>query len=162
MCVPILYQQGMEQFYNTLADVIIQKNCYVWLGPGVEEDILYPEVLLFEETVCGDVYDDQLESLLQCVAERGYRLVMNFHAPDVVLGNVAVKIKDRWFAFGECRNEAAREPLEGQYVTEIWPLKQVLPNLSKMEVKPSYIIPIRPQDCISHNKISDSASELIH
>lgn len=144
MCNWILYQQRMEEFYNTLADVIIQKNCCVWLGPGVEEDIPYPELLLFEETVCGEVYDDQLESLLQYVAERGYRIVMNFHAPDVVLGNVAVKIHDKWFAFGECINQSARESQWGEYVTEIWSLKQVISSLRQMQVKLRYAIPIHP------------------
>jgi len=135
----------MEEFYNAFAEVIMQKNCYIRLDQGVEEDVLYPELLLFEETVCGEVYDTQLEELLGYVAKRGYRIAMNFYAPDVVLGNVAVKIRDRWFAFGECINQSARESQEGQYVTEIWPLKYVLPNLLQMEVKLRYAIPIRPQ-----------------
>jgi hypothetical protein len=132
----------MEQFYDALADVILQKDFCLWLDHGVEEDILYPELFLFDTTLCGDVYDDQLESLLEDVAERGYRIIMNFHASDVVLGNVAVKIRDRWFAFGECINQGVREKWEGQYVTEIWPLRNVLPNLGDNEVKPRYTIPI--------------------
>lgn len=113
MCVPILYQEGMEQFYNALADVIIQKDFGLYLGHGIEEDILHPELLLFEEALCGEVYDTQLELLLEYVAERGYCIVMNFSAADIVHGNVAVKIKDRWFAFGECINQSARESQEG-------------------------------------------------
>jgi len=145
MCISIFYQQKMEQFYNVLADVIFLKNCYVRWDRGVEEDVLYPELLLFEETVSNEVYDSQLEALLGYMVERGYKIVMNFYAPDIVLGNVAVKIHDRWFAFGECINQGARESQEGQYVTEIWPLKYVLPQLRQMEVKPRYTIPIHPQ-----------------
>lgn len=145
MCISVFHQQKMEEFYNALTDVIIQKNCYIRLGPGVEEDVLYPEVLLFDTTIFSEIVEDQLEPLLQCVAARGYRIVMNFYESEVVLGNVAVKINDKWFAFGECINQGARESWEGKYVTEIWPLKQVIPNLRQMEVKLRYAIPIRPQ-----------------
>ena len=142
----VFYQQKMEQFYNALADVIVQKNFYaVWLDNGVEEDVLYPELLLFEEAICGELHNSQLEELLEYVVEKGYRIMMNFYAPDVVLGNVAVKISDRWFAFGECINESARNSQEEPYVSEIWPLKYVLPNLHQMEVKIRYAILIRPQ-----------------
>jgi transcription initiation factor IIE alpha subunit len=143
----------MEEYYNTLADVLFQKDYCAWLGPGVEEDILHPEVVLFEMTLCGELYDDQLEQLLGYVAERGYRIIMNFHAPDVVLGNVAVKIHEKWFAFGECINQSTRESQEGEYVTEIWPLKQVILNLQQMEVKPRCVFPIRPTHCFAVNKI---------
>lgn len=155
MCDVLLYEQKMEQFYNTLADVMILKNCCVRLGPGVEDDIVYPEVLLFDTTLSGEVYDDQLESLLQDAAERGYRIVKNFHASDVVLGNVSVKINDKWFAFGECINQSTKESHEGQYVTEIWPLRQVVPNLRQMEVKLRYAFPIRlmKEHLIRHHKM---------
>jgi len=137
----VFYQQKMEQFYSALAEVIREKNYGLyWLDDGVKGDILYPELLLFEETICGELHNFELEEFLEYVVEKGYRIMMNFYAPDVVLGNVAVKIHDRWFAFGECRNESQEE----QYVTEIWPLKYVLPNLRQMEVKLiRYAIPLR-------------------
>jgi len=141
MCDWIFYQQKMEQFYNAMADVIMQKNYYALIDDSVEEDIICPELLLFEEDVCVEPTESQLEEFLEYVVEKGYRIVMNFYAPDVVLGNVAVKIHDKWFAFGQCRND----DWVGECVTEIWSLKYVLPNLRYMEVKLRYTIPIRPQ-----------------
>ncbi len=93
MRFPIHYQEGIEKFYNTLADLIVQKDFDLYLGHGIEEDILHPELLLFEDTICGEVYDTQLELLLEYAAERGYRIVMNFYASDVVIGNVVVRIR---------------------------------------------------------------------
>jgi len=140
----LFYQEKMEQFYNVMADVIVQKNYDAWIDHGVEVAIHYPELFLFEESICGGPYDTELEELLGYVVERGYRIVMNFCAPGMVLGSIAVRIRDKWFAFGECRNEGARESEEGHYVTEIWSLKYVLPNLRQLKVKLRYAIPIRP------------------
>jgi len=134
------HQLKMEQFYDALASVIREKNYCVWLDSYLEEGFPNPEWLLFEESVCGEPYDTELEEFLGYVVEKDYRIVMNFYAPDVVLGNVAVKINGRWFAFGECRNENPEE----QFVTEIWPLKYVLPKMRQMEVKLRYAVSIRP------------------
>jgi len=75
---------------------------------------------------------------LRHVAEKGYEIAMNFYASDVILGNVAVKIDDKWFAFGECRNEGKFE----QYITEIWPLSFVLSDLQSKEVQLRYVVSV--------------------
>jgi hypothetical protein len=38
-----------------------------------------------------------------CLIDKGWKIIMNFMAPDCILGNVAVKLGDKWFAIGECR-----------------------------------------------------------
>jgi hypothetical protein len=56
---------------------------------------------------------------------------MKFMASDCILGNVAVKIGDKWIAIGQCRKNE-----DGiSYVAQIWPLKYILPRINKMEVK---------------------------
>jgi hypothetical protein len=59
-------------------------------------------------------------------------------APDCILGNVAVKFGDKWFAIGECRKNEDGIP----YVAQIWPLKYTLPRINKIEVKPQQTFPV--------------------
>lgn len=106
-----------------------------------EPFVLHPEIelVVFEDILYSDPNDPEpVHELLKTLACRGWQITMNFMASDCLLGNVAVKIGDKWFAFGQCRKDEEGEP----YVAEIWPLKYVLLNLSKMEVKPSYTFPI--------------------
>ena len=44
------------------------------------------------------------------------------------MGNVAVKLGDKWFAIGECRKDEDDVP----YVAQIWPLKYILPKINKI------------------------------
>ncbi|MGB9756272.1 MAG: hypothetical protein ACPLVJ_00615, partial [Candidatus Bathyarchaeales archaeon] len=81
---------------------------------------------------------EPVHELLRQLARKGWQIIINFMARDCILGNVAVKIGDKWFAFGQARKDENGEP----YVAEIWPIKYVLPNLSKMEIKPEFYIPI--------------------
>jgi hypothetical protein len=53
-------------------------------------------------------------------------IIMNFMTPDRILGNVAVKLGDKWFAIRECRKDE-----DIPYVAQIWPLKYVLPRIHK-------------------------------
>lgn len=136
----VYYQSRMEQFYNAMADVIFQKNYSIYLGERREVGIPYPEMFVFEESIYSEPYDDTVEEMLGHVVAKGFRIAMDFYAPDILNGNLTVKIRDKWFAFGDCRNENTKE----QYPTEIWPLKYVLPNLRQLEVKLRYAIPILP------------------
>jgi hypothetical protein len=86
-------------------------------------------------------YDDSIEIMLGFMVKKGYEIMMNFLEKDVILGNVAVKLGDRWFAFGQCRNDIEENE---QYTTEIWPLKYVLPRIHQMEVKLMRAIFMKP------------------
>src|SRR5208283_393667 len=48
--------------------------------------------------------DECLKTVLRVLAGKGYEIAFNFTAPDAFLGNVAVKIGDKWFAIGECKS----------------------------------------------------------
>jgi hypothetical protein len=62
------------------------------------------ELIVFEDILHADpAYPEPLEELLQCLIKRGWKIIMNFMAPDCILGNVAVKLGDKWFAIGECK-----------------------------------------------------------
>jgi hypothetical protein len=65
------------------------------------------------------------------IYSKTWKIIMNFMAPDCVLGNVAVKLDDKWIAIGECRRNE-----DGIPYVQIWPLKYVLPRIRKMEIKP--------------------------
>jgi hypothetical protein len=97
------------------------------------------ELILFEDIIHADpAYPDPLHELLTCLIKRGWKIIMNFMAPDCILGNVAVKFGDKWFAIGECRKNEDGIP----YVAQIWPLKYTLPRINKIEVKPQQTFPV--------------------
>jgi hypothetical protein len=73
-----------------------------------------------------------MDELLAHLAKKGWQMIMNFMAPDCILGNVALKLGAKWFAIGECRKGRDGVP----YVVQIWPLKYILPRIHKMEIKP--------------------------
>ena len=127
------YQQRMEQFYIEMAKVMKEKNHGFWLeGYGTLKDQPIEEIL-FEQGFYVNPNDyESTHEMLETLTERGYPIVMNFYAPDVILGNLAVKIIDRWFAFGQCKNDIDKKEI---YATEIWPLKYVVVYMSQMEVK---------------------------
>jgi hypothetical protein len=138
------YQRRIEEFYNDLIDVFWRNRFGLYTDPCKDEPyIVKPdiELIVFEDILYGDPYDSEpMEKLLSHLAEKGWQIIMNFMAQDCLLGNVAVKIGDKWFAFGQCRKNEDNEP----YVAEIWPLKYVLSRISKMELKPFYCIVFRP------------------
>ena len=135
------YQQRMEQFYMEMAKVMKEKNQSFWLegyGPLQNQPI---EEILFEQGFYVDPNDyEPTHEMLETLTERGYPIIMNFYAPDVILGNLAVKIKDKWFAFGQCKNDIDQKEI---YATEIWPLKYVLPRIKYMEIATKFSISIQ-------------------
>jgi len=141
------YQQRMEQFYMEMAKVMKEKNHGFWLeGYGTLRNQPIEEILL-EQGFYVDPNDyEPTHEMLETLTERGYPTIMNFHAPDVILGNLAVKIIDRWFAFGQCKNDIDQKEI---YATEIWPLKFILPNMKKIEVIPKFSIYIGIDDAIN-------------
>ena len=134
----VAYQQGIEKFYSVIADVLREKGSMVSVGGSDYADVKDPDLLLFDVHLCYEPFGYMAELFLLDVMKRGYDVLMNFQAADVILGNVAVKIKDRWFAFGQCKNDSEAGP----YVMDIWSLKHVLTNLKKMEATIRYVLPV--------------------
>ena len=135
------YQQRMEQFYIEMAKVMKEKNHGFWLeGYGALKNQPIEEIL-FEQGFYIDPNDyEPTHEMLETVAKRGYPIIMNFHAPDVILGNLAVKIKDKWFAFGQCKNDIDQKEI---YATEIWPLKYILPRMKFLQVTLKFSVSIQ-------------------
>lgn len=127
----LAYQQGLEKFYDDFAKLLREEGSMVYTERDDPQDIMNPELLLFNEHFCYDPNDDTAEELLRAMAKKGYKICMHFQEPDVIIGNVAVKIKDRWFAFGQCRNDSRAGP----YVTVMWSLKYVLARIAQMEIR---------------------------
>jgi hypothetical protein len=135
----LFFQQKMEEFYRNLVDVMIQNGSCLWTDScEYEEFIDDHDLLVFEDALHGMPYDDSNELLLKCLVKKGYEILMNFQGNDVLLGNVVVKLGDKWFAFGECKNDSE----EGYIVTQIWPLKYVVPRMRLMEASPNHMISI--------------------
>ena len=132
------YQRELERFYDDLIDVFWRNHFRFWTEACSELNEPYipkpdVELILFEDVIHVDpVYPDPLHELLICLVEKGWKITMNFMASDCVLGNVAVRLGDKWFAIGECRKDRDGFP----YVAQIWPLKYILPKINKMEIKP--------------------------
>jgi len=174
----VIYQLQMEQFYYDLAKMFKEKNWQVLSDSEGSEKMHRAHMLLFNQILCEDawhaktkaatlwflkrkdftittVYDPAGSSdfveLLASMKSKGYNIIMNFYAEDVVLGNVAVEIHNKWFAFGQCMNS---EP-DGLFVSEIWPLRYVLPKVKEMQMEPRFMIPlIQPEsneNCIRLN-----------
>jgi hypothetical protein len=139
------YQRELERFYNDLIDVFWQKHFGFWTEACSDLNEPYipkpdVELILFENIIYSDpAYPDPLHELLKCLIEKGWQIIMNFMAPDCILGNVAVKLGDKWIAIGECRKNRDGTP----YVAQIWPLKYVLPRIHKMEIKARQVLLIR-------------------
>jgi len=145
------YQQRMEQFYMEMAKVMKEKNHGFWLeGYGTLNNQPIEEIL-FEQGFYIDPNDyEPTHEMLKTVAKRGYPIIMNFHAPDVILGNVAVKIKDKWFAFGQCKNDIDQKEI---YATEIWPLKYIIPRIKQMEIKLGFSISVHSYGSFNWTKL---------
>jgi hypothetical protein len=93
------------------------------------------KLVVFEDIIHADpAYPEPVHELLIHLIEKGWQIIMNFMAPDCILGNVAVKLGDKWIAIGECRKDEDDTP----YVAQIWPLKYVLPRIHKMKIKPQH------------------------
>ena len=127
----LAYQEGIERFYDELAELLRKEGSMVYTERNDPEDVLNPELLLFNEHLCYDPNDDTAEEFLEEMEKKGYVIRMNFQARDAIIGNVVVKIENKWFAFGQCRRTAH----VGLYVSDIWALRFVLTNLRKMEAK---------------------------
>jgi hypothetical protein len=120
----------MEHFYDDLAEVLKKEGVIAFCeATAAQEEVDNPDLLVFDQGMEFEKHDNQGEELLQGMLKEGYEILLNFQAADVILGNVVVKLEDRWFAFGQCRND----PHAGPYVTDIWPLKYVLMRLPKTE-----------------------------
>jgi len=138
------YQRELERFYDDLIDVFWRNHFAFWTEAC--SDLNEPfipkpdvELIVFEDVLHADpVYPDPLHELLMCLIHNGWKIIMNFMASDCILGNVALKLGDKWFAIGECRKDRDGIP----YVAQIWPLKYILPKISKMEVKLKCTFPI--------------------
>jgi hypothetical protein len=138
------YQRELERFYNDLVNVFWRNHFAFWTEAC--SDLSEPyiprpdvELIVFEDILYADpAYPDPLHEFLMCLIEKGWKIIMNFMAPDCILGNVAIKLGDKWFAIGECRKNQDGIP----YVAQIWPLKYVLPRMHKMEIKPQQTFPI--------------------
>ena len=141
------YQRELERFYNDLVNVFWRNHFAFWTKAC--EDLNEPyipkpdvELIVFEDVLHADpAYPDPLHEFLMCLINRGWKIIMNFMAPDCILGNLALRVGDKWFAIGECRKDRDGVP----YVAQIWPLKYILPKMSKMEVKPRHVIPLLNQ-----------------
>ena len=132
------YQRELERFYNDLVNVFWRNHFGFWTEACSELNEPYipkpdVELIVFVDILHADpAYPEPLHELLICLIEKGWQIIMNFMAPDCILGNVAVKLGDKWIAIGECRKN--RDGI--LYVAQIWPLKYILPRINKMEIKP--------------------------
>jgi len=127
----LFFQQKMEQFYDDLVDEVRKGHCYLASeDPYFEDYIDEHDLLIYEDTLHGMDYDDSIEAILARLVMKGHEIMMNFYGEDVILGNVVVKLGNKWFAFGQCKRDAD----QGKYVAEIWPLKYTLSKLDKMEI----------------------------
>lgn len=179
----VVYQLQMEQFYYDLAKMFKEKKWQVLSDGGGSEKMHRTHLLLFNQTLCEDarhengkpatlwflkkkdftnttVYDpvraSDFAELLASMKSKGYHIVMNFHAEDVVLGNVTVEIHNKWFAFGRCMNS---EP-DGPFVSEIWPLRYVIPKIKEMQMEPRFMIPIiQPASNENHVRLNSGGCQ---
>jgi len=138
------YQRELERFYNDLIDVFWRNHFAFWTEACDylnEPYIPKPDVelIVFEDVIHTYPNDQRfMDELLAHLAKKGWQMIMNFTAPDCILGNVAVKLGDKWFAIGECRKNRDDIP----YVAQIWPLKYILPRIHKMEITPQQTFPV--------------------
>jgi hypothetical protein len=111
-----LLSAGAERFYNDLIDVFWRNHFGFWTEACRylnEPYIPKPDVelVVFEDIIHADpAYPEPVHELLMHLIEKGWQIVMNFMAPDCILGNVAVKLGDKWIAIGECR-KTRRHPI---------------------------------------------------
>jgi hypothetical protein len=81
--------------------------------------------------------------------KEAYKLVFNFVAQDCILGNVAVRIDDEWFAIGECAitetilpcGEEADEintNSAGIRILRLWSPFYVLSNINRMKTEVAF------------------------
>ena len=154
------YQQRMEQFYMEMAKVMKEKNYGFWLeGYGTLKNQPMEEIL-FEEGFYIDPNDyEPTHEMLETLTERGYPIIMNFHDPDVILGNLAVKIIDKWFAFGQCKNDIDQKEI---YATEIWPLKYTLLKMKYVEVNLRFAVSLCNGGVVSLRELVESLTKEDH
>lgn len=152
------YEQQIKQFYDAVAEVA-KKQGYILdfkkekaypctkNGERISKRKLIRQWGHLRNVPSGNWYFEYLLSerdspeqkeMISMLTRRGYNIKCNFDAEDVILGNVVVKIDDKWFAIGECRNEDWGETS----ITEIWPLKYVISNLNRLQVQLKYSVDI--------------------
>jgi len=132
------YQEGIEKFCDDLAELLRKEGSMVYTELDEPQDVSNPELLLFNEHLSYDPNDDSAEDFLKEMVKDGYKICVNFQAGDAIVGNVAVKIGNKWFAFGRCQKASDG----GFYISSMWSLKFVLTNLQKMEIRLSQAFPI--------------------
>lgn len=132
-------QRMMEQFYQDFVETMRRMGAHLWTDAfNVEDPIDDIDLIVFEETLESIEFDDSFEELLRRLNGKNYQFRFNFQASDAILGNVVVRLGDRWFAFGSCVNDEKT----GFRVKEIWPLRYMIPRMDKMETKLAYTIPL--------------------
>jgi hypothetical protein len=156
------YLSRMEKFYMNLAEVSKRFGylldflsgeappCKEDGGPMSTEELLgiygdhlpldweWRYAVFLEDNEC-------LQKILRILTEKGYEAAFNFTAPDAFLGNVTVKINDKWFAIGECtydssilsyteKDELIVESADMRIV-RLWSPFYVLSNIKRMEIQ---------------------------
>lgn len=160
------YSERLEQFYIALAEAAKGQGYYVdyikaEAPPCDNQGELLSRPQL--QTIYGNdmpedwkgkystfLEDDEClkNTLGSIVASKGQDVAFNFTAPDAFLGNVAVRVEDKWFAVGECRNCSTPFPFEESdefslesaniCIMKIWSPFYVLSRIEHMEVQLEY------------------------
>lgn len=128
----------MEQFYTDLADIVKKEWSMLYFEGFSEVDYIdEPDLLVYEDILCSEPCTDANNVTLLQLIHKGYKILMNFQGPNINIGNIVVKIKNAWFAFGECLNKDGN-----LYVSQIWPLKYVLPRLNLMRTELAFVFTV--------------------
>ncbi|MGQ9461423.1 MAG: hypothetical protein ACUVRA_09395 [Candidatus Bathyarchaeaceae archaeon] len=153
------YLDGMEKFYMDLAGASKRHGYFLDFLKGEAppckergEPVSTEELLqIYGSDLPKDWrwrYNVFLESeecllkVLRDLSEKGYKVAFNFTAPDAFLGNVTVKIYDKWFAIGDCTYVTYATTKDGLIVeladiriSRLWSPFYVLSNIKCMETQ---------------------------
>jgi hypothetical protein len=93
-----------------------------------------------------------LQTVLRELEQKGYQTAFNFTAQDAFLGNIVVRIDNKWFAIGECERETSILPWNAndELMTEssiieiikLWPPFFLLSNVKRMEIQLAFAQPV--------------------
>ncbi|MDI9577899.1 MAG: hypothetical protein QM398_07185 [Thermoproteota archaeon] len=97
---------------------------------------------------------EHLQKNLEIItATKGYDIAFNFAASDACLGNVVLKIFDKWFTIGECINcttpslykhqQECLQKSEPICIKKFWSPFYVLSRIEKMETQLNFSEPIK-------------------
>ncbi|MGA2681871.1 MAG: hypothetical protein ABSF44_08740 [Candidatus Bathyarchaeia archaeon] len=164
------YSLLIEEFYSRLSDASKREGYAIdfLMGTAVPLDKTGPPDELDElgrlnsarlrpEDYNINIFLEDSDFLLKTLTDlkEAYKLVFNFTAADCILGNVAVRIEDEWFAIGECAISEVVLPY-GEEVEEInsyfggirilrlWSPFYVLSNMNRMKTELTFVHPIIP------------------